>query len=67
MHDLVASGVLPLTFATDDRVAIHYQGTDAIEVIRDVDDVPGPAAYRVELVDGSIVETRLDAGPIPNA
>ena len=67
VHDLVGRGVLPLTFATDDRVAIRYEGTEPIEVIRDIDDMPGPAAYRVELVDGSVVETRLDAGPIPNA
>ncbi|MCX8528188.1 MAG: hypothetical protein ORN20_08630, partial [Candidatus Nanopelagicales bacterium] len=58
--------VLPLTYATDDRVAIRYEGTEPIEVIRDADDVPGPAAYRVELVDGSVVETRLEVGRIPS-
>ena len=66
VHELVGRGVLPLTFATDDRVAIRYEGTEPIEVIRDADDVPGPAAYRVELVDGSVVETRLEVGRIPS-
>jgi len=65
VHDLVSQGVLPLTYATDDRVAIHYEGTEPIEVIRDVDDTPGPAAYRVELRQGEVVETRLESGRIP--
>ena len=66
VHELVATGVLPLTFATDDRVAVRYEGTEPVEVIRDVDDAPGPAAYRVELVQGEVVETRLEPGPIPS-
>jgi len=66
VHDLVRRGVLPVTYATDDRVAIHYEGIEPIEVIRDVDDVPGPAAYRVELSQGEVVESRLDVGRIPS-
>jgi peptidase E len=66
VHELVAQGVLPLTYATDDRVAIHYEGTEPIEVIRDVEDASGPAAYRVELRQGEVVETRLESGRIPS-
>ena len=58
--------MLPLSFATDDKVGIHYLGEEPVEVICDVDadTTTGPAAYRVELVGGEVVETRLAPGPI---
>jgi len=63
LHELVASGTLPESYATDDRVAIVYRGTEPVEVITDV---PGTdaAAYRVELRDGNVIEERLVPGPI---
>ncbi len=66
VHDLVASGELPTTYATDDRIGILYRDTSPIEVVTDLDvvDPEGPAAYRIELVDGAVVETRLPVGPI---
>lgn len=66
VHDLVASGELPTTYATDDRIGILYQGVNPIEVISDYEiaDPDGPAAYRIELIDGNVVETRLPVGPI---
>jgi peptidase E len=69
VHKLVASGVLPTTYATDDRIGILYQDTAAVEVVSDLDfldpaDPNGPAAYRVELREGVVVETRLPVGPI---
>lgn len=69
VHKLVASGELPTTYATDDRIGILYQDTTVVEVVTDLDsldpaDPNGPAAYRVELLDGVVVETRLPVGPI---
>lgn len=66
LHSLVADGTLPLSYATDDRVGILYEGTDPVAVLRDVDGDPstGPAAYRVELTAGKVRETRLSPGPL---
>jgi peptidase E len=66
VQSLVADGTLPTTYCTDDRVGILYEGTDPVEVVtdEDVDPDTGPTAYRVELVDGTLVETRLAPGPI---
>ncbi len=63
---LVADGVLPTSYATDDHIGILYEGTTPVEVIcdMDVDPVSGPAAYRIERVGDSAVETRLPLGPI---
>ena len=54
----------PLAFATDDHVGIWYEGIEPTRVVADFDVDPenGPAAYRVELVDGEIVETRVGVG-----
>jgi peptidase E len=65
LHSLVASGALPRSYATDDRVGILYQGVEPVEVVADAvhgGEGPGPAAYRVELVGGEVVETRLPPG-----
>ena len=66
VHELVGSGVLPTTYATDDRIGILYQDTTAIEVVTDLDvvDPEGPAAYRIELINGVVQETRLPVGLI---
>lgn len=66
LHSLVADGTLPLSYATDDRVGILYEGADPVAVLRDVDGDPttGPAAYRVELTAGKVNETRLSPGPL---
>jgi len=61
----VAEGTLPTSYATDDRVGIWYQGDEAVEVVSDIPDADpddGPAAYRVESVGGTAVETRLPIG-----
>ena len=65
LHELMKSAVLaPLAFATDDTTGIWYEGVDATTVVADrsVDPETGPAAYRVELVNGGIVETRVGVG-----
>ena len=66
LHRLVGEGVLPTSYATDDYVGILYEGTMPVEVIadRDTDPDTGSAAYRVELIDGEVVETRLPPGRI---
>jgi peptidase E len=65
MHTLMKSGVLaPLAYATDNSVGIWYEGLEATSVVSDsvVDPVTGPAAYRVELVDDEVIETRVGVG-----
>ncbi len=74
LHVLVGDGTLPRSYATDDRVGVLYEGTEAVAVVTDdmagVDDIAaadpaGPAAYVVERsADGSVVETRLPPGPV---
>lgn len=66
LHRLVAEATLPTSFATDDGIGILYEGTEPVSVIADTpDEAPkAPAAYRVEVVGGDVVETRLAPGPI---
>jgi peptidase E len=62
LHKLMKEGVLtPLAYATDNNVGIWYEGLEATTVVSDkpVDPLTGPAAYKVELIDGEIVETRF--------
>ena len=62
----VGDETLPTSYATDDRIGILYEGDQAVRVIADVEADPGdgPAAYRVELLGGEVVETRLAVGAI---
>ncbi len=65
LHRLMKEEVLdPLAYATDDTVGIWYEGIEATRVVSDaeVDPATGPAAYKVELVDGDVVETRVGVG-----
>ena len=66
LHELVKAQTLPTSYATDDGVAILYEGVEPVAVISDKPSEPetGPAAYRVELVGGQLIETRLAIGPI---
>lgn len=66
MQRLVAAGDLPLSYCTDDRVGILYEGTEPVRVLTDLDVDPatGPAAYRVERSGDGVVETRLAPGPV---
>ena len=56
-HRLIGDG-LQGGYAADDAAALHFRGTELLEVVSS--DVAA-AAYRVELVDGRVVETRLQA------
>ncbi len=66
LQRVVGDGLLPTSYATDDRIGILYEGDEAVSVIADLDVDPatGPAAYRVERVGGEAVETRLGVGPL---
>jgi peptidase E len=66
LQRVVGDGLLPTSYATDDRIGILYEGDEAVRVIADleVDAATGPAAYRVERVAGEVVETRLPVGAI---
>ena len=65
LHSLVGDGTMPLSYATDDRIGILYEGTEPVRVIADRDDYDpetGPAAYRVEKVGNDVIETRFAPG-----
>ncbi|MFI5036531.1 MAG: Type 1 glutamine amidotransferase-like domain-containing protein [Acidimicrobiales bacterium] len=64
LHQLVGDATLPLSYACDDTVGLWYEGTTPTRVVsdRDVDPDTGPAAYRVEFIDGGVVETRFGVG-----
>lgn len=66
LQQLIADGEFELAYATDDRVGILYEGTEPVRVITDleVDPTTGPAAYKIERVGGTAVETRLAPGSI---
>ena len=55
-HRLVAEG-FPGGFAADDGAALYFRGTELVEA---VSSRPGAGAYRVALVEGKAVESRLD-------
>ena len=61
LHELVADGTLPTSYATDDGVGLYYEGTELAGVYTEAE---GAAAYRVERVGGVARETRLDAVPV---
>ena len=54
---LVGDGLVA-GYAADDGAALHFRGKELVEVISSQ---AGAAAYRVERVDGEVVETRLPA------
>jgi peptidase E len=65
LQRLIKEGVLgPLAFATDDHVGIWYEGIDPTTVVADtpVDTDKGPAAYRVEMANGEVTESRVAVG-----
>ena len=56
-HELVRTGTAG-GFAADDGVGLLFRGTELAEVVAEHE---GSTAYRVELVDGEVRETPLDA------
>ncbi len=56
-HKLISEG-FPAGYAIDEDAAIHFVGTEAAKVVTGRH---GATAYRVELRDGKVVETALEA------
>jgi peptidase E len=62
---LVAEGVLPAGWATDDGVGLHFEGTDLVEAVADR---PGASAWKVERGPaGAAVETAVRPRLLPGA
>jgi peptidase E len=61
-HRLVGEGTIPAGYANEDGVGLHFTGTELTEVVAHP---AGKQAYRVELVDGAVVETPLAARALP--
>ena len=55
---LIGAGAIPAGYAAEDGVGLHFIGTELTEVLAHP---AGKHAYRVEVVDGSVVETPLPA------
>lgn len=55
-HRLIREG-LPPGYAADDGAALHFEGT---ELVQAVSSRGGAGAYRVEIVNGEVVETRIE-------
>ncbi len=57
LQHLVATGVLPRSYATEDGVGLHYVGSEMREAVTEL---PGRRAYRLESDgNGGVVETAL--------
>ncbi|MGD1904477.1 MAG: Type 1 glutamine amidotransferase-like domain-containing protein [Leptolyngbyaceae cyanobacterium] len=54
-HNAIAAG-LPGGYAADDSAALHFCGQDLVEAVTSR---AGASAYRVDLVDGQVQETKL--------
>ena len=61
---LVAEGVLPDGYATDDGVGLVYRGTQLNEAVTEV---RGKGAYAVRRDGGGVVEERIEPRVLPGA
>ena len=59
-HKLISEG-FPAGYAIDDDAGVHFVGTEIADVVTSR---KGATAYRVELADGQVVETPLEARSI---
>jgi len=64
VHRLVAEGILPLTYCTDDGVGLVYRGIDLVEAVTER---PGAGAYvvRQDRAEAGAVEDRIDPRRLP--
>ncbi|MFZ0217565.1 MAG: peptidase E [Candidatus Dormiibacterota bacterium] len=63
LQQLVAEGTLPAAYATDDGVGLHYEGTDLVEALSELE---GKGAYRVERTHGgTATERRIEPRLLP--
>ncbi len=64
-HELIRNETFETIYATEDGVGILYENEVPIEVIVDrPSDEDGPAAHRMNKVNGEVSEVRLGAGRI---
>lgn len=63
LQSLVKNETLPLSYATDDHAGIVYSGIEPVEVVIDTPDSKA-RAYKVEKINGEVVETTLNPGAI---
>lgn len=63
LQSLVANETLPLSYATDDHAGIVYEGINPVELVLDTPDSKA-RGYRIEKVNGEVVETTLNPGLI---
>lgn len=63
LQSLVANETLPMSYATDDHAGIVYEGIEPVEIVLDSADAKA-RAYRVEKVNGEVVETTLPVGKL---
>jgi peptidase E len=54
-HQAILNGMIG-GYAADDSAALHFRGTEFVEAVASRENA---SAYRVELVDGRVVETKL--------
>jgi peptidase E len=54
-HQAILNGMIG-GYAADDGAALHFQGTEFVEAVASRENA---SAYRVELLDGRVVETKL--------
>jgi len=67
LQKTVGAGILPTSYATDDRIGLLYKNGEPFEVISDLESEvtdTSPAAYKIEKVGDQINETRLAPGLI---
>jgi peptidase E len=56
-YELLISKGFPAGYAADDNAALHFSGTELVECVSSRAEA---SAYRVELVDGEVVQTALE-------
>jgi len=63
LQSIVKDGSLPVSYATDDHVAVVYENENPFEVVGDTPDTKA-RAYRLEKIGDEVVETTLEPGRI---
>ncbi len=61
---LVAQGVLPDAYATDDGVGLYYRGTELVEAVTEL---RGKAAYRITRSGDGATEERIEPRRLPGS
>ena len=66
LHSLIKDKTFELAYATDDHTGIVFENQTPIEVVSDVSKTNDkiPSAYKVELKNNEVIETKLLPGII---